>query len=99
MDAAVVDRYGPPEVVHIAEVPRPQLRADQALVRVHAAAVTSGDARIRAGRFPAGFAVPARLALGIRGPRRPILGGAARGSWRPSATGCPTSRSATRCAR
>ncbi|HWI19979.1 MAG TPA: NAD(P)-dependent alcohol dehydrogenase [Vicinamibacterales bacterium] len=44
------------------------------LVRVVAAAVTSGDARIRAGRFPPGFGVPARLAFGLRGPRRRILG-------------------------
>jgi NADPH:quinone reductase-like Zn-dependent oxidoreductase len=79
MDAAVVDRYGPPEVVRITEVPRPQVRAGHALVRVHAAAVTSGDARIRAARFPPGFAVPARLALGIRRPRRPILGGSCSG--------------------
>jgi len=43
-------------------------------VRVVAAAVTSGDARIRAGRFPPGFGVPARLAFGLRGPRRRILG-------------------------
>ena len=79
MDAAVVDRYGPPEVVRIAEVPRPQIRAGQVMVRVLAAAVTSGDARIRAARFPPGFALPARLALGIRGPRRPILGGSCSG--------------------
>jgi NADPH:quinone reductase-like Zn-dependent oxidoreductase len=44
------------------------------LVRVVAAAVTSGDARIRGGRFPPGFALPARLAFGLRGPRRRILG-------------------------
>jgi NADPH:quinone reductase-like Zn-dependent oxidoreductase len=37
-------------------------------------AVTSGDARLRAARFPPGFAVPARLAFGIRRPRRAILG-------------------------
>ena len=75
MRAAVARRYGAPEVVVIADVPRPAPRADQVLVRVRAAAVTSGDARIRAARFPAGFGVLARLALGVRRPRRPILGG------------------------
>lgn len=74
MRAAVIDRYGAPEVVHIAEVPRPEPRADEALVRVSAVAVTSGDARIRGARFPAGFGFLARLALGIVRPRRPILG-------------------------
>jgi NADPH:quinone reductase-like Zn-dependent oxidoreductase len=57
MRAAVVERYGGPEVVHISDVPRPEPGGDQVLVRVHAVAVTSGDARIRGARFPAGFAV------------------------------------------
>ncbi|CAL9497237.1 L-threonine 3-dehydrogenase [Actinosynnema sp. ALI-1.44] len=75
MRAAVVDRYGAPEVVRVAEVPRPVPRADQVLVRVRAVAVTSGDARIRAARFPAGFGVFARLAFGVLRPRNPVLGG------------------------
>lgn len=75
MRAAVVDRYGPPEVVRIATVPRPPARRGELLVRVQAAPVTSGDARIRGARFPAGFGAPARLAFGIAGPRRRILGG------------------------
>lgn len=74
MRAAVVDRYGPPEVVRVVEVPRPAPARDDALIKVEAAAVTSGDARVRSARFPPGFAVPARLALGILGPRRAILG-------------------------
>ena len=75
MRAAVVERYGGPERVHIEEVPRPTPKGDEVLVRVRAAAVTSGDARIRGARFPKGFAVPARLAFGLRRPRRPVLGG------------------------
>jgi NADPH:quinone reductase-like Zn-dependent oxidoreductase len=74
MRAAHVDRYGPPETIRIAEAPIPTPRSDEVLVRVDAAAVTSGDARLRAGRFPRGFALPARLAIGIRGPRRKIPG-------------------------
>lgn len=70
----MVDRYGPPEVVRVADVPRPDPRAGEVLVRVHSVAVTSGDARIRAARFPRDLAAPARLALGIRRPRRSILG-------------------------
>lgn len=75
MRAAVVDRYGAPEVVRVVEVPQPTPRTDEVLVRVRAAAVTSGDARIRGARFPAGFAFFARPVFGIRRPRRPILGG------------------------
>lgn len=74
MLAAVMDRYGPPDVVRVAEVARPRPGADEVLVRVRAAAVTSADSRIRGARFPAGFGVPARLAFGIVRPRRPTLG-------------------------
>jgi len=76
MRAATIDRYGPPEVVQVGEVDDPRPGRDEVLVRVRAAAVSSGDARIRAARFPPGFGVPARLALGLRRPRRSILGGA-----------------------
>jgi NADPH:quinone reductase-like Zn-dependent oxidoreductase len=74
MRAAVVARYGPPDVVSIAEVPAPVPKRKEVLVRVIATAVTAGDARIRGGRFPRGFGGPARLAFGVRGPRRPVLG-------------------------
>lgn len=74
MKAAVVDRYGPPHVVRIAEVPTPVPRAGEVLVRVRAVAVTAGDARIRGARFPRGFGVLGRLALGLRRPRRAVLG-------------------------
>lgn len=74
MRAVIVDRYGPPDVARVMEVPRPRPRKDEVLVRVVAAAVTSGDARIRGARFPSGFALPARLAFGLRGPRRRVLG-------------------------
>lgn len=76
MRAAVVTRYGPAETVQIVERDDPQPRKGQLLVRVHAAAVTSADARIRAARFPRGFGVPARLAFGLRRPRRAVLGSA-----------------------
>lgn len=74
MRAAVVARYGPPEVVSVHDVPDPVAGKDQVLVRVHATTVNSGDARIRGCHFPPGFAVPGRLALGLRGPRRGVLG-------------------------
>lgn len=76
MRAALIDQYGAPEVVRIAELPRPEPRADEVRVRVVAAAVTSADARIRAARFPPGFAIPARLVFGIRRPRLRVLGSA-----------------------
>ncbi len=74
MKAALVDRYGAPDVVRVAEVPRPDPGAGEVVVRVRAAAVTSADSRIRGGRFPAGFGFLARLAFGLGGPRRQVLG-------------------------
>jgi NADPH:quinone reductase-like Zn-dependent oxidoreductase len=74
MKAAVVERYGSPEQVKIVELPIPIVGPREVLVRVEAVAVTSGDARMRSGRFPKGFGVPARLAIGVRGPRQKVLG-------------------------
>jgi NADPH:quinone reductase-like Zn-dependent oxidoreductase len=72
--AAVVERYGPPEVVQVQHLPDPVAGRGQVVVRVRATSVNSGDARIRGCRFPPGFAVPGRLALGWNGPRRRVLG-------------------------
>lgn len=74
MKAAVYDRYGPPEVVYIKEVPTPVPRDDEVLVRIHATAVNSGDWRVRSLNVPPGFGLIVRLALGITGPRKRILG-------------------------
>lgn len=75
MRAAVVTRYGDPDVVELAELPDPTPGKGRLLVRVVATAVTAGDARIRGARFPRGFGVLGRVALGLRRPRRPVLGG------------------------
>jgi len=74
MKAAVARRYGPPDVVALVEVPLPPLRPGQVHVEVGAAAVTVGDARIRAARAPGGMGLLMRLAFGLTRPRRPVLG-------------------------
>jgi len=75
MRAAIVEEFGPPEVVHVRDTAVPRLKPGTVLVRVAAAAVTSGDARIRGAHFPPGFGSLSRLVFGVRRPRRPILGG------------------------
>ena len=72
--AAVVERYGPPEVVSVVDLPDPVAGKGRVLVRVRATTLNSGDARVRGCTFPPGFALPGRLALGWRGPRRSVLG-------------------------
>ena len=74
MRAAVVERYGPPEVVTIREVETPRPADDEVLVRVVATAVNSGDTRVRALRVPRGLSLMMRLQLGFSGPKQPILG-------------------------
>jgi NADPH:quinone reductase-like Zn-dependent oxidoreductase len=74
MKAAVCERYGPPEVVQVREVPKPVPADDEVLVKALATAVNSGDARLRALRVPRGLKLPVRLQLGITKPRRPIFG-------------------------
>lgn len=74
MSAALVTRYGSPDVVRIAAVPRPVPRTGELLVRVRATTVSSGDSRVRSITVPAGFELPMRLVLGMRGPRQPVLG-------------------------
>ena len=74
MKAVVYTRYGPPEVLHIVEVAKPVPNDHEVLVKVHATTVTVGDTRMRSFTVPRGQWLPARLYLGIRKPRRPILG-------------------------
>ena len=90
MRAAVNRRYGPPTVVGVEDVRAPKPGATDVVVRVSAAAVTSADARLRAARFPRGFAPFARLAFGVTRPRRRTLGSAFSGvvvSTGPAVTG------------
>jgi NADPH:quinone reductase-like Zn-dependent oxidoreductase len=74
MRAAVCDRYGPPEVVQIKDVPTPVPAGGELLVESQAATVNSGDARLRALRVPRGMSALVRLTMGVTKPRRPVLG-------------------------
>ena len=69
MKAAVRERYGSPDVVHLTEVDRPVPADDQVLVRVRAASVNRADLD-GLGPKPA-FA---RLFMGLRSPRNHRLG-------------------------
>jgi NADPH:quinone reductase-like Zn-dependent oxidoreductase len=69
MKAAVRERYGSPDVVHLTEVDRPEPSDDQVLVRVRAASVNRADLD-GLGPRP-GFA---RLFMGLRAPRNHRMG-------------------------
>ena len=76
MKAAICTRYGPPEVLVVTEVEQPRPRADEVLVRIHASTVNSSDWFIRSGipNEPARMRLMMKLMIGVRRPRRQILG-------------------------
>ena len=76
MKAIVYTKYGPPEVLRLQEVEKPAPRDREVLVKVHATTVTIGDTIMRSLNMPIhGWQkLLARLYLGIRKPKRPILG-------------------------
>jgi NADPH:quinone reductase-like Zn-dependent oxidoreductase len=69
MKAAVHTRYGPPEVVRVAEVEKPAARDHEVLVKVHATTVNRTDCGLRAAR-PFIY----RFFIGLTRPRMTVLG-------------------------
>jgi NADPH:quinone reductase-like Zn-dependent oxidoreductase len=74
MRAAMCRAYGPPDVVRIEEVERPEPKNDEVLIRILASTVSSGDWRIRSLTVPRGMGVMVRAVFGFTRPRQPILG-------------------------
>src|SRR5688500_2714492 len=68
MTAIVYTRYGAPDVLHLKEVAEPTATDNEVLIRIHAAAVTTTDCKLRGGDKLM------RLVFGLRRPKRPILG-------------------------
>lgn len=61
MKAQIVNRHGKHASLQMAEMPDPEMRADDVLVQVHAAGVNLLDARIKSGEFK--LILPYRLPL------------------------------------
>lgn len=74
MKAVVYHQYGGPEVLRLTEVTTPVPKGDEVLIRIHATTVTAADWRMRSLEVPRGFGLISRLAIGVTGPRQPILG-------------------------
>jgi NADPH:quinone reductase-like Zn-dependent oxidoreductase len=70
MLAIVYHRYGPPEVLELAEIDKPAPAPGEVLVRIHAASVNPYDWHFMRGA-PKFF----RFVIGLRGPKSPRLGG------------------------
>lgn len=82
MKAITYTEYGPPDVLHITDLPKPVPQDNEILIRIYATPVSFGD--ITARRFneitPAQFSMPmplwliSRLQFGINTPKKRVLG-------------------------
>ena len=69
MKAIVRETYGPPDVLHLEEVPLPTVGDGDVLVRVQAASANAGDWHLLRGT-----PLPFRLVAGLRKPKFKIIG-------------------------
>jgi NADPH:quinone reductase-like Zn-dependent oxidoreductase len=69
MRAVVYRTYGAPDVLHLEEVPKPDPKVGEVLVRVHAAALNALDWHMVRGK-----PYIARISMGLRSPKRSIPG-------------------------
>lgn len=74
MKAIICTKYGLPQVLQLREVEKPTPKDNEVLIKICATAVTASDCIVRGFTLPLAMWVPARLALGITKPRKPILG-------------------------
>ena len=71
MKAIARDTYGSTDVLELRDIEKPEIGADEVLVRVHAAGVDRGVWHVMTG-----LPYPIRLAgYGLRTPKNPVLGG------------------------
>jgi NADPH:quinone reductase-like Zn-dependent oxidoreductase len=74
MKAIVCTKYGSPDVLELTEAEKPIPKNNEVRIKIHATTVSSGDCRVRGFKSPFLYWLPMRLFLGLRKPRKPILG-------------------------
>jgi len=74
MKAVICNKYGPPDVLQLAEVNKPVPKENEMLIQIKASAVTASDIFIRSSNIPIRFKIPMRLMMGIFKPKKPIIG-------------------------
>ena len=74
MKAIVCTKYGPPEVLQLQEVAKPTPKDNEVLIKIYATTCHVGDVRVRSFNVPFWQMLPFRIYLGLRKPKRSILG-------------------------
>jgi NADPH:quinone reductase-like Zn-dependent oxidoreductase len=74
MKAVIYEKYGSPDVLEFREIEKPTPKDHEVLVKVSVTTVTVADSRVRGFTIPLSYWLPARIALGIRKPKKAILG-------------------------
>lgn len=73
MKAIVWTKYGPPDGLQMREIEKPNPRAHEVRIKVHATTVTAGDCEMRSLKFPIWLSLPMRAYLGFREPRKDFI--------------------------
>lgn len=74
MKAVICTKYGSPDVLKITEVEKPLPKDHEVCIKIHASAVTASDIFVRSSILPLRYKIPMRLLLGIKKPRKPVIG-------------------------
>ena len=76
MKAILYTKYGTPDVLQLKEIKKPAPKDDEVLIKVRAAEATKADCELRSFKFAVKwFWLPLRVAMGLKKPRKPVLGG------------------------
>lgn len=76
MKAVECTKYGPPEVLRLTEVEKPEPEKHEVLIKLHATAVTASDCIVRGFKLPrqSPRGILMGLVLGFKKPRNAVLG-------------------------
>jgi NADPH:quinone reductase-like Zn-dependent oxidoreductase len=76
MKAVVCTKYGPPDVLQLKEVEKPNPKDNEVLIKICATTVTIGDVIIRRGKHPDSkfYTLVLHIVFGLRKPKNSILG-------------------------
>jgi NADPH:quinone reductase-like Zn-dependent oxidoreductase len=70
MKAIIWTEYGPPKVLKLQEVDKPQPKNNEILIKIYASSVTMGDCEMRSLRFSASLSFFMRIFNGLKKPKR-----------------------------